>query len=478
VRKGCIVRALLVAILTGGCSTPAVYEGAPLPRFLVDTVPTPPLESGLELPPVPVADRSVVTLPDAVRECVLNSLQLRSGEEQVRLAQADYVTQSLIPNCQLFADAQLLPLTPISLVNQGGPPQYDAYLTMPIDWFLFGKRVAARAAARLNVDAAQATYADQVRQEITQTVNTFYDVLEADATVKATEDALNALRELEKKAREREKAGKSAIERRRVRLAVHDVQRDLRKWRAAARTARAKLAALIGRPPGAAGLEVQGTLAVRAVAPSLSVQQAWSLAEENRPDLIAARRSVAAADAAIDRERRKAYPALSVLVGPDYQDQVTTTGFRNPWLWTVAVTSTLPFTDRNQGGILSAEATARQARSALGLALAQARADVEQALAEYAAARKAVTGEDAVALRTAREVRDAVRAAHRKGEQDFSDLLDAERAYHDRVRTTLSNLKDYWQALNRVNAAVGLRVVSAQEAEALIDEPGGKGTTP
>lgn len=457
---------LLVVAALSGCATPAAYESTPLPRFLVDSVQVPlPAarpESVAEAPGV----RPALTLPDAIRECVLNSPTLKLSNEQVRLAQADYVTESLIPNWLLFADAQLLPIRPINIVDQGGPPQYDAYLTMPVDWLLFGKRVAAQAAARLNIDAVEAGYADQLRQEIALTVNSFYDALEADAVVRVTELALQALQELEQTARERGKGQDKAVsEARRVRLAVLDVQRELRRWRAAAQTTRAKLEARLGRVPGSSDFTVVGTLTVWKAAPLLTIEQAWELAEASRPDLSAARRAVVAADAAIEREQKRAYPQVNVLAGADYQDQVRITGFRNPWMWTVAVTSTLPFTDRNQGRILGAEANARRARAALDIAVRTARAEVEQALAEYGEALHGVTGEDVASLQAAREHRDETRAAYRQGDRDLLGALDAERAYRDRVRNTLSNLTDYWQALNHLNAAIGVRVLSAEEGD-------------
>src|SRR5262245_24815879 len=471
----------LVAAVGWGCCTPAMSEGPPLPRFLVDAVPAPFSDPGPSEPPsVPVADRPAVTLPDAVRECVLNSLRLKAGEERVRLAQAEYVTESLIPNCSLMADAQLLPVSTINFDNQAGPPQYDAMLTVPIDWVLFGKRVAVRAAARLNIDVAQAEFADQLRREIALTVDTFYDALEADVAVRLAEQVIDALRGLEKTARERAKGDdKSGIEGRRVRLAVLDAQRELRKRRAAAETTKAKLQARIGRPPDTPDFVVKGTLTVRATAPLLSVNRAWALAEQNRPDLIAARRAIAAADAAVAREHRRAYPQVTVTAGVDYQDQIRAPGFGNAWLWTVAVNTSLPFTDRNQGRILAAEATARSARAGLGVATADARAEVEQAVAEYTEALNGVTGEDAPSLDTAREVRNETLAAYRKGTKDLLDALDAERAYRDRVRNTLGNLTDYWQALNRLNAAVGLRVLVAEEAkkDSLLDEANGKGSS-
>jgi len=459
---------VLLAVLVGaGCATPPAYERTPTPRYLIDDVPVPPPESAPPEPPVvPVALRPAVTLPDAVRETVFNNLRIKMGEERVRLAQGDYVTESLIPNCMLLADAQLLPLIPINLDNQGGPPQYDAYLTMPIDWLLFGKRVAARATARANVDVSQSDFADQLRREIASTVDSFYDALEADVAVILAEQTIEALQNLEKTARERAKDdAKSSVEVRRVRLAVLDAQRDLRKRRAAAETTKAKLQAHIGRPVDTPDFVVRGTLAVRAAAPQISITRAWSLAESHRPDLEMSRRAVVAAEAAVDRERRRAYPQVALTAGVDYQDQLRITGFRNAYLWTVMVGSTLPFTDRNQGRILAAQASARMARSALGAATADARAEVEQAVAEYTEALNGVTGEDGPSLVTAREVRDETLAAYRKGAKDLVDALDAERAYRDRLRNTLGNLTDYWQALNKLNAAVGLRVLVAEEAD-------------
>lgn len=464
-----------------GCRAPAVYEAASLPRFLVDPAPENPPPAPPAPPVVPVDERPAVTLADAVSECVLNNMRLRVGEERVRMAQADFLTESLIPNCQLMVDAQLLPITAINAENQAGPPQYDAMFSMPIDWFVFGKRVASQAAARANIDVAQAEFADLLRREIALTVDGFYDALEADMAVKLSEEDIKALQRLEETAKTRgNKDAKSDLEGKRVSLAILDMQRELRKRRAAAETTKAKLQARIGRPVDTPDFVVRGTLAIRAVAPLPKLTEAWAMAEQYRPDLIAARRAVTAAQAALEREKQRAYPQVSVSAGVDYQDQVVITGFRNAWLYTTSLTTTLPLTDRNQGRIRSAEAALRAAHAAAIVATAEARAELEQAIAEYTEAMNGVTGEDIASLETAREVRDKTLAAYRKGDKDLVDALDAERAYRDRLRNTLGNLTDYWQALNRVNAAIGARVLSAQQADrdTLFDHAKASGATP
>ena len=415
---------------------------------------------------VPVAQPAVVTLPDAVRECVLNNMKLKVGEEKIRSAQADYVTESLIPNSQLLVDAQLLPLSALDVVHQGGPPEYDAFLTVPIDWFLFGKRVAAQSAARLSVNVAQAELADLIRKQIAQTVDSFYDALEANLALKLAEQRLVRYQQLENTAKERTKGNEtSSLEQRRISLTILDIRRDIRKARATLESAKSKLRANMGRPPEAPDFVVEGTLAVRAIAPELTVAQAWALAEQHRPDLIAARRAIDAARAAISREERRAFPQVAISPGVDYQDQVRITGFRNPWLWTAELTTTLPLTDRNQGHIMLAQTQLRSSQANLMAALTDARAEVEQAIAEYTEAANGITNEDIASLRTARNVLDETVAAYRKGDKTLIDALDAENGYRDRQRANLANLADYWQALNHVNAAVGQRVLVALEAD-------------
>ncbi|CAN5591034.1 hypothetical protein BH11PLA2_BH11PLA2_52740 [soil metagenome] len=61
------------------------------------------------------------------------------------------------------------------------------------------------------------------------------------------------------------------------------------------------------------------------------------------------------------------------------------------------------------------------------MTISDARAELEQALAEYNQALNGMTGEDVASLKMAREVRDGIQAAYRKGEgKDLTDALDAE----------------------------------------------------
>ena len=150
-----------------------------------------------------------ITLPMAIEMCVNNNFRVLAGSERVRMAEGDLITSSLIPNPALFADYQLIPLQHADPSNQLGPPQWDALVTVPIDWLLFGKRLAAMPAARLGIEVSSADFANVLRVQLAQTVDAFYEVLMDDAWFKLAEKNLEELGELEKVTQSLEKAGKA-----------------------------------------------------------------------------------------------------------------------------------------------------------------------------------------------------------------------------------------------------------------------------
>src|SRR5262249_410881 len=148
-----------------------------------------------------------------------------------------------------------------------------------------------------------------------------------------------------------EAGGAGAVELDRVRLAVLDARRELRRREAAVGTAKAKLRPFIGRSASDPDFELEGTLQATAAAPPPSLNQAILLAEANRPDLVSDRRSISQAQAAIERERLKARAQVSLQPGLSYQHQKPITGFPDALLFDIGVQTTLPISDRNQGNI-------------------------------------------------------------------------------------------------------------------------------
>jgi cobalt-zinc-cadmium efflux system outer membrane protein len=403
--------------------------------------------------------RQKITLPMAVEMCVNSNFRVLAGAERVRMAEGDLVTSSLIPNPALFADYQLVPLQHVDVTNQLGPPQWDALVTLPVDWLLFGKRLAAMRAARLGVEVSTADYANVFRLQVAQAVDAFYEVLADDAYFKLAERHLEQLTGLEKLTLElarNKKVGDAEVDR--IKLAVHEAVLERHDRELALELAKARLRPLLGRTAADPHYEVEGTLTVAAVVPPPTLEEAIALAEAHRPDLLAGRRGIEQATAVVDLERRRAKPQMALQPGWTYQNQRYVNGFRNGSMLDVGVSSALPLTDRNQGNIRKAQAYLRERQFAYQGDRADALADVEAAVASYADAVEHLTQFNTPeTLKAARDLRAGMEAAYRAGDRRLIELLDAQKAYRDRLAHVIEFESDYWRALNKLNAAVGLR---------------------
>ncbi|HQR08035.1 MAG TPA: TolC family protein [Gemmatales bacterium] len=449
---------LLVYLISGCHHTDLGYFAAPAttevqPRPTPDEISS--LKPAAETQPQPT-QLEKFQLPEFIAATVAYNMRLKVGMEQIHQAHADYVTDSLIPNCQLFSDAQLLPLGPQDLLNQNGPPQYDAMLTVPIDWLLFGKRVAAMEAARWQIDVKEADQTDLVRKTVTQAVLLFYDYLEAKELLKVANEDIIELQKLEALALKNVKEQIGKIDAERVRLAILDANREQHRREAAVDSIKARLRTFIGRTGMDADFDVLGTIDVARALPPLDLKGALELTRKRRPDLLSDERAITQSQAAIVKEESKKYPQVSIQTGFSYQDQVHITGFPNATLFNIGLTTTLPFTDRNQGNILKAYSNLRASQGKLQADTADALAEVEGAVAVYREAYEAVTNDDPASLTKARDVLDHTLEAYQKGDKNILDMLDAVRAYRDRVRTMVSTKTDYWQALHTLNGAMGV----------------------
>ena len=60
-------------------------------------------------------------------------------------------------------------------------------------------------------------------------------------------------------------------------------------------------------------------------------------------------------------------------------------------------------------------------------------------------------------LKAAHDLRKNMEAAYRAGDRKLIELLDAQKAYVDRLGHVIEFESFYWRSLNKLNAAVGLK---------------------
>jgi cobalt-zinc-cadmium efflux system outer membrane protein len=477
----------LAAPLVGslaGCGATPIYHTEPIPAFMrpdigltVHPPESPIYQSGYQEVKGGAAAASkrpsVVTLPEAIDEAITFNLRIRVGMEKVQAARADLTTASIIPNPTLQLDAQFVPLPGAHPYEQNkqsaGPLQYDLLVTFPIDWFIFGKRRAAMEAARLGVDVAAADFADLTRKQVAATLDAVYDILEARALLKLFQEDLDELKQILKITEERVKlGGGAAVDLDRLRLAVLDAQREVRRRELTLFAAKSKLRPLLGRLEADPAFDISGELGIQGTMPAPELGDAISVAERNRPDIISDLRDIRRAEAAVVSEHKKAWPQVGFQPALTYQQTKFINDTPSERFLDFYLTTTLPTSDRNQGGIAKAMSDLRNKHMTLQADLTDLHAEVEQALETYRVALATITADDPATIKSAREFRDRIRAAWLEKGKTLLDVLDAQRAYRERVRASLSGQADYWRALNRLNAAMGVRLSAEPE---LLPEP-------
>jgi cobalt-zinc-cadmium efflux system outer membrane protein len=400
-----------------------------------------------------------ITLPLAIQMCITQNFRVLAGAEKVRQAEADLLTASLIPNPSLFTDYQLIPLQRADINNQLGPPEADVLVSVPIDWLIFGKRVAAMQAARLGVEVSNADYADLHRIQVGRTVDAFYEVLADEEYFKLAEKNYEELQEMEKLTVElakNNKAGKLELDR--IKLAVLEALLERHDRELALEVAKARLRPFIGRTASDPDYEVEGVLTVTAVVPPPMLKDALALAEAHRPDLISDRHDIARAEAHVELERRRAKPRVEIQPGWSYYNQQNINGFRNGSMFDIGLSTSLPITDRNQGNILKARAHQLEVHHNYLADRADALAEVEASLANYSDAVEHLTQFNTPAtLKAAYDLRKNMEAAYKAGDRKLDEFLLAHQAYRDRLAHVVEFESFYLRSLNKLNMVVGLK---------------------
>jgi len=188
------------------------------------------------------------------------------------------------------------------------------------------------------------------------------------------------------------------------------------------------------------------------------VADALALAETRRPDLLSGRKAIDQANAGVEHERRKAKPQLAVQPGLTYQVQRHIDTFPDGFMFDIGVSMTLPLTDRNQGNIRKAQAHLQEYRLIYQGDRADALADVEASVASYTDAVEHLTQFNTPeTLKAAHDLRKDMEAAYRAGTRKLIEMLDAQKAYRDRLAHVIEFESTYWRTLNQLNAAVGLK---------------------
>ncbi|MBX9655951.1 TolC family protein, partial [bacterium] len=268
-------------------------------------------------------NQQAIGLDQVINLCLLSDPVLRAGFEAISQANADALQASLLPNPVLYTDIQMLPFSrPFTVTRQGGPPQQDALVTYPIDWFVFGKKAANLASVSLGVRISEANYNDLIRQRVTAAAIAYYDILEAAELVGLAKQEVASFRTvLDVTQKAVESGGRPRVELQRIQLNLLNSERSARDAEVLLTQAKTRLQPLVGRSVNDPFVEVTGTLNVDPAPPNMNLEDAYVTAVENRPDLQALRWRLQQMRAQILVQRRAAFPNVAITGGWTLQYQ-------------------------------------------------------------------------------------------------------------------------------------------------------------
>lgn len=394
----------------------------------------------LALAPAALAQEHLarLTMDEAVALALRANPVVRAKEFEHQAVGAGEVTAGLRPNPTA---------TYLSEQWGGGSAsqvQHTFSIGQPIE--LGGKRERRIESARAATRVSGHELDDVRRQVVFQVKKAFTDALVAREGLGLTEQSLQALDELEKIQRFRaEKGDISDLELLRIEVQRFALERDAADARQALRAARIALRSVTGPDRVDADFEVVGQLVDRDVA--LEASELYRRALDNRPDLRAAEAARQKARADVGLARANAWWDVTPQVeyqriGPD-----NTIGF--------GISLPLRIWDRNQGEIARTRAEAQRVDAAREAVAVQVLGEVDLALAALRSEREKLDRLREVYLPKARQARDTVEYAYRRGGVALLDFLDAQRTYRDTTAEYVRSLGTYWTSYYQLEAAVG-----------------------
>ena len=404
---------------------------------------------GAEPPLQPQASAGTLslTVDEATALFLKQNLDLLIAQYGIDAAKGLEVTARLFPNPVLSLDATIS--TTRSVDRTGS-------LTARVDQLfeLAGKRAYRQESARYAMQSAEAAFADAVRVLGFSVKEAFYKVLQARRRLELAKENSAFFNEVVNINTIRFKKGVIAeADLIKLRVQAVDFQNQVITASHDLLSAYNNLRALLALRPNIE-LSLAGELEYQPV--SLVPETLKAEALMTRPDLVAKERAVSQRSAELKLAKAFRVPDLTVGIDKNVQGAE---GPNSPNQIGAGLSIPLPLFNRNQGGILQAEAAIRAATADRDKTRIQVELDVETAYRDFTQTQMLVQAYRAGALEDARASREIAKKAYERGGTSILDVLDAFRTFNATMQGYLEALLAYQRSLLAINAAVGREVI-------------------
>lgn len=391
-----------------------------------------------------------ITLDQAIDLAISHNHALKATQTQIQQSQAGEVTAALRPNPNLTADSLFIPIEPQNFNSStiSNVTEFDVGVS-----YLFergGKRHHRIEAARDVTSQTRYQVSDSERALIFNTAQQFITVQLAESNLDFANQDLAGFQNTVNIAQEQYKAGAiSEGDLLKITVQLLQFQTDVSSAKVAKLQALANLREFLGYDAVPPNYDVEGDLTYQPL--QLNQDDLLLRALKNRPDLLAARQGVRAAESQ--------YTLAKANGKVDVTGALTYSHVADQNLLGVTVSLPLQIFDRNQGEIA-------RTRYAMTAAQETAYAASDTVLTDVSSAYQAFSGNQEVVnlyvggyLKQAQDSRDISEYAYRRGASSLLDFLDAERSYRATQLAYRQALANYVIALEQLKEAVGSRTL-------------------
>ncbi|WP_225224005.1 TolC family protein [Limnohabitans radicicola] len=402
-----------------------------------------PWAQAADTPSVPAAAASPLTLQQ-VLEAARQNPDTVAAQRAADAARADVQAANRAPAPTLSAG-----VSSIDLQNGAGSGPFwtqkrlDKSLGLDWTWERGNKRALRTEVAERSARAAQADGTDMAVMQQIGAQNAFYDMLAAQQRLQTVQAIAQSAQQLADTAARRLKAGdlssqeaaRTRIEAERARADVHSAQREQQQ-------AAQLLSTWTGQKPPVGGWTAQGTWPT-AQPNAAQAEDAIDALVEQRPDVVAARERVAAAQAALQAAQalRSADPSIGATFD-HYPD-----GTRTNRLLGLRISIPLNGWQRFDGEIGRALAQEQQSQDLLQKTRVQARSEQVALMQGWQASAGRLKIYEEQIIPQATQVAAQAELAYSKGGLTLTDLLDARRTLKTTQLEALAVRSEHAKAL-------------------------------
>lgn len=394
-----------------------------------------PLSAGAQLQEFP----RTLSLADALQIAGRQNPGLQTERTAPQIARGDATTAALLPNPQLSLRSEGF---------RGGSflDRQELFFEVSQEIQTAGKRFQRKAVAGANLRATEADVDNTARLLRFAVKQAYFQIVLAKAEIAVAHDLLADIDRHIRSKEEQFRLGEiSGVELRRIQVERFRVFDEVVTGELNLKQGRATLLTLLGFPNSPFEFDVSEELVKGEPVGSLPPLHAEAL--QSRPDLKAQHQRVARAREQIRLEQAGRFPDLFPFVGykRNFSEDSVIFGLAAP----------LPLFNRNQGGIVRAQAEEERESFQLRRLEAQALLEVDQAFNRVESERRRLEGLETEYLPKARESQEIAEAAHKMGAIDLTAFLDAHRTFLDVQRLYNHSLYELSIARFQIDAAVG-----------------------